>query len=259
MAAATTSTNPKSCHVAYLVQLVFYFYLWAWKYTRQLRTVQLHPLFEFFFFFVDCLLPEDVPIKWFYHTNQFFLILKTFGLSLPLWVHNSLHIPLREQHLPLHSRTDLNIPHLYLWLSIHPLKAPLHQRLWHNHHPPNQGGLGQPSQTRFWPIICQDTLCMIWRKHGHSRYRVFQTQSCCHQTMALTRICGIHSTIYFLIQRGRLRAHETTPMVHAPLVTAQSIKIKNHPTSTLINHRHLWLTKIPPIMTSQPNLYLIIC
>ena len=78
VAAASFSSNTKTCQVAHLVILGFYFCLKSCEYTKctsHQRTVQFRPLMDFVFSVGDRLLPADAPIEQFQHATQIFLTL----------------------------------------------------------------------------------------------------------------------------------------------------------------------------------------
>ena len=79
VAAAATTSNPKTCHISDLVQLGFYFYLRSCEYTKctgHRRIVQLQPLLEFVFFVGYQILLTDAPSEQFQHATGIFLTLE---------------------------------------------------------------------------------------------------------------------------------------------------------------------------------------
>ena len=75
---ATTTSDPKPCHVTNVVQLGFYLCLRLCQYTKctgHRRTVQLCSVLDSVFFVGDCPLSAGAPIEKFQHATQIVLTL----------------------------------------------------------------------------------------------------------------------------------------------------------------------------------------
>ena len=244
MTAGASASDPKTCHIANLVQLGFYFCLRSYdctKCTGYRRTVEFLPLLEFGFFVGDHLLPADALIEHFQYATHIVLTLDNHNnyiqdetvsyfrseslVACSVRAGKNIFLCMQKHGCPA---TPPVINHPSQQLSCRQPRNLLRQCLRNYLCPQGRYASSGRSQIRIIPRRSPYALSPPWQSHGRAHCGGPRLHPYVHRLVDLARTYGLYSTIYLIHQCRHLGAYEPTTLVSVPLSILLSTEPPQH-------------------------------